>query len=171
MELVCDVQTKSFPADCYPVRLLCQTKLKSELSKQQAACYMFSVCLLQPPQENPAIAFFWPSGWHQDLLVKHHSCIELGKCADPADLLCLLCPFCVCILFLSLHLCRDFFVLNPLIAAKYLIFFGSCFHIFDSGEKSPSSIYISAKDYIHVRLQWVNLRWDTVKAEDEQVHK
>lgn len=51
--------------------------------------------------------------------------------------------------FLPLHLRRDL-KKNPLVSAKYLIFFGSCIHILHSKKKkrSPNSIYISAKDYM-----------------------
>lgn len=78
-------------------------KVKIRAFKTKGGVLYVFVCLLLPPQGNPAVASFFflfgLSGSHQDLLVKHHFCIWLGKCTDPADLLCLLCLFSVCTLF------------------------------------------------------------------------
>lgn len=128
-------------------RLLCQTMLKSELSKQQAACCVFFCLPFTTPPRKPHCCFFLAvrltSGFISQTSFLYWTWQVYRPCRPFVFALSILCLHS----FLSLHLCRDFFFFNPLIAAKYLIFFGSCFYIVNS-EKKPSSIYISAKDYM-----------------------
>lgn len=108
------------------------------------------------PPGNPSIASFWPPCWHQDLLVKHHFCIWLGSHTEPADLLCLLCLFCVCIPPPTTFTSRRAFLKNHCVAGKYLMFFGSCFHIFKFKKKYKKAWNRPKTTHVLPR-QWINL--------------
>lgn len=159
-----------FAAEVYPIGSSTrrEVNIRPLLWKQQAACCMFFYRwpFITPPG-NPSIASFWPPCWHQDLLVKHHFCIWLGSRPEPADLLCLLCLFCVCI-FPPFFTSRQAFLKNHRVAGKDLMFFGSCFHIFNK-KKTTKKLEISQK--LHVFCRGSESISAPINTEDEQVHE
>lgn len=120
---------------------------------------MFFCLPFTTPPGNPTIAFFLAIRLTSGFISQTSFLYLVWQVYRPCRPFMFALSILFAFFFLPLHLRRDLKKKNPLVSAKYLIFFGSCIHILNSKKKAPTPYKFRPKTTC-VRLQRVSPRSD-----------